>query len=129
MGRAFYHGFFLHEHQAGQKNIIHQHRQKITKVFNSGFAGLNINCCQTSNLCKITSGIDNPVDAMMFRPGGLMLIEKMPHVSDRKIPVEFHPTRPYLENEIKDFMMSGGIPGAIGGTPLVRLEKIFAPSH
>lgn len=49
-------------------------------------------------------------------------------MSDRRIPVEFHPTRPALENEANDFAMSGGILGAIGGTPLVQLEKIFSGS-
>ena len=42
---------------------------------------------------------------------------------------EFHPTRPAPDFDNKKFKMAGGILGAIGGTPLVRLEKIFAPSH
>jgi len=66
---------------------------------------------------------------MMSRPGDLMLIKKPSRASDRRIPVEFHPTRPAKEKEVKDFKMSGGILAAIGGTPLVRLEKMFASSH
>jgi cysteine synthase A len=42
---------------------------------------------------------------------------------------EFHPTRPAPQTESNGFRISGGILGAIGGTPLVRLEKIFASSH
>jgi 2,3-diaminopropionate biosynthesis protein SbnA len=58
-----------------------------------------------------------------------MLIKKTARVSGRIGPGEFHPTRPSPENEIQDFKMSGGILGAIGGTPLVHLEKIFAASQ
>ena len=50
-------------------------------------------------------------------------------VSHRTSSSEFHPTRTAPETEIKDFHISGGILAAIGGTPLVRLEKIFAPAH
>jgi len=66
---------------------------------------------------------------MMTQAGDLMLIKKTTRVSERRIPGEFHPTRPTLGNEIKDFSVSGGILGAIGGTPLVHLEKIFASSQ
>jgi cysteine synthase A len=41
----------------------------------------------------------------------------------------YHPTRRSLNVESSDFRISGGILGAIGGTPLVRLEKLFAASH
>ena len=41
-------------------------------------------------------------------------------------PREFHPTRPVSEDEHKKFKVGGGILGAIGGTPLVKLEKIFS---
>ena len=65
----------------------------------------------------------------MPRPGDLMLFRKPRRVSDRTGPGEFHPTRPLPENNNSDFKMAGGILGAIGGTPLVHLEKIFASSH
>ena len=48
---------------------------------------------------------------------------------DRKSANEFHPTRPAPGRDLTEFKMSGGILGAIGGTPLVHLEKIFEPSH
>jgi len=41
----------------------------------------------------------------------------------------FHPTRLTSPEERNEFRMSGGILAAIGGTPLVRLENIFEPSH
>jgi cysteine synthase A len=47
----------------------------------------------------------------------------------RKWPREFHPTRPVPEDERKKFKVGGGILGAIGGTPLVKLEKIFSSSN
>ena len=47
----------------------------------------------------------------------------------RKWPREFHPTRPVPEEERKNFKAGGGILGAIGGTPLVKLEKIFSSSN
>ena len=58
-----------------------------------------------------------------------MLIKNPSRISDRTGPSEFHPTRPAPESANKDFKMSGGILSAIGGTPLVHLEKVFAPSH
>ena len=47
----------------------------------------------------------------------------------RKWPREFHPTRPALEGEGEKMKVGGGILGAIGGTPLVKLEKIFSSSN
>jgi len=38
---------------------------------------------------------------------------------------DFHPTRPAPVEDHNGFKMAGGILGAIGGTPLVQLEKIF----
>ena len=49
--------------------------------------------------------------------------------ADRNRAREFHPTRPAPEEEHNGFKLAGGILGAIGGTPLVRLEKIFEPLH
>ena len=46
---------------------------------------------------------------MTARPGDLVLLRESSHESD---PI-----------------MGGGVLGAIGGTPLVRLEKVFASSH
>lgn len=48
---------------------------------------------------------------------------------DGKNSREFHPSHPAVEKNPDLFNLSGGILGAIGGTPLVHLEKIFAPSH
>ncbi len=58
-----------------------------------------------------------------------MPFKRTPSAAGRKRPHEFHPARPAPEGEQKDFRMAGGILGAIGGTPLVQLEKIFEPSH
>ena len=49
--------------------------------------------------------------------------------ADRNRTREFHPTRPAPEEEHNGFKLAGGILGAIGGTPLVHLEKIFESSH
>jgi len=48
---------------------------------------------------------------------------------DRKSANEFHPTRPASGRGLDEFRMSGGVLGAIGGTPLVHLEQIFESSH
>ena len=47
----------------------------------------------------------------------------------KKSAGDFHPTRPAPDEEHSGFKMAGGILGAIGGTPLIRLEKIFGSSH
>jgi len=80
-------------------------------------------------LCKIISGIDNPGDFLMTQTGDLMLSKKPSRLSDRAGPCEFHPTRPDLVTDNNDFKISGGVLGAIGGTPLVRLEKVFGATH
>ena len=49
--------------------------------------------------------------------------------ADREYPREFHPTRRGRTAENGDFNMASGILGAIGGTPLVRLQQIFADAH
>jgi len=66
---------------------------------------------------------------MTTRPGDLIPFKKSSGAADGKWPREFHPTRPSPEDEHNEFKMAGGILGAIGGTPLVRLEKIFGSSH
>ena len=43
----------------------------------------------------------------------------------REYPREFHPARRVKGEGVGGFRMSAGILGAIGGTPLVRLEKLF----
>ena len=42
---------------------------------------------------------------------------------------EFHPTGTFPKTKNHSFTMSGGILGAIGGTPLVQLERIFRSSE
>jgi len=66
---------------------------------------------------------------MKTRPGDLIPFKRSPGNVGWKSPREFHPTRPAAEGEQNDFKMAGGILGAIGGTPLVQLEKIFEASH
>jgi hypothetical protein len=61
----------------------------------------------------------------MTRPGDLIPFKKSARTTERKPPREFNPTRPHFWSEQQDYRMSGGILGAIGGTPLVRLEKYF----
>jgi cysteine synthase A len=95
----------------------------------NSLAGLIVNFHQNSIPCKIISGIDNSGDSLMPQTGDLMLFKNLSRVSDRTGPSEFHPTQPVPETEIKDFKISGGILGAIGGTPLVQLEKIFGATH
>jgi len=65
----------------------------------------------------------------MVRPGNLIPFKRSSSAADRKGPREFHPTRPAPEEEHNGFNLAGGILGAIGGTPLVHLEKIFRPTH
>jgi len=65
----------------------------------------------------------------MTRPGDLIPFKRSPGAAARKRPRGFHPTRPAPEEEHNEFNIAGGILGAIGGTPLVQLEKIFGPSH
>ena len=62
---------------------------------------------------------------MMVRSGDLITFKKSPDAADRKRPREFHPAPPAPDEEQNGFKMTGGILGAIGGTPLVQLEKIF----
>jgi 2,3-diaminopropionate biosynthesis protein SbnA len=65
----------------------------------------------------------------MTRPGNLIPFKGSSGATARKGPREFHPTRPAPEEEHNGFRLAGGILGAIGGTPLVQLEKIFGPTH
>ena len=65
----------------------------------------------------------------MAHIGESMLSKILSRVSDRAGPGEFHPTRPHPDTDIKDFNISGGVLGAIGGTPLVQLEKLFGSTH
>jgi cysteine synthase A len=64
----------------------------------------------------------------MTRYGDLIPFKRTAGATNRKASREFHPTRPAPEADL-EFKMAGGILGAIGGTPLVRLEKIYEPSH
>jgi 2,3-diaminopropionate biosynthesis protein SbnA len=66
---------------------------------------------------------------MKKRMSELLPFKRPSGTEDRKPPREFHPTRPVPEEEHNGFKLSGGILGAIGGTPLVQLEKIFESSH
>ena len=66
---------------------------------------------------------------MTTRTGDLMTFNSSSDSVDRKRPHEFHPTRPAPEEGYNEFMMTGGILGAIGGTPLVQLKKIFGATH
>jgi len=66
---------------------------------------------------------------MQKRMSDLLPFKRPSGAADRKPSREFHPTRPAPEKEHNGFRLSGGILGAIGGTPLVRLENIFGSSH
>ena len=57
------------------------------------------------------------------------LLQILPDVPERNGTREYHPTRPFIKKSHNELKMSGGILGAIGETPLVRLEKVFAPSR
>ena len=50
-------------------------------------------------------------------------------VADRNNSRDFHPTRSTSGEDHSEFRIAGGILGAIGGTPLVKLENILQPSH
>ncbi|RZV35411.1 MAG: 2,3-diaminopropionate biosynthesis protein SbnA [Chromatiales bacterium] len=45
--------------------------------------------------------------------------------AQREYPREFHPARRAKNDSTSDFRLCSGILGAIGGTPLVRLEQMF----
>lgn len=66
---------------------------------------------------------------MMTRPGDLIPFRRPPIDSNQKGLRESQPTRPVSEEVKSEFRMACGVLGAIGGTPLVRLEKIFANAH
>lgn len=66
---------------------------------------------------------------MKTRTGDLIPFKRSSGDAGRKRLREFHPTRPAAQNEHNEFNMTGGILGAIGGTPLVHLEKVFGSSH
>ena len=65
----------------------------------------------------------------MTRTGDLIPFKRTSGTTGRKRLHEFHPTRPTADQEDNEFKIAGGILGAIGGTPLVHLEKIFGASH
>ena len=65
----------------------------------------------------------------MTRTGDLIPFKRSSGTTRRKRLREFHPTHPAPNEENNEFKMTGGILGAIGGTPLVQLEKIFGASH
>ncbi len=65
----------------------------------------------------------------MTRSGDLIPFKRSPGTTGRKQLREFHPTRSTPNGENNEFKIAGGILGAIGGTPLVHLEKIFGSSH
>ena len=65
----------------------------------------------------------------MTKHGDLIPFVRSSRDAGRKRLREFHPARPTPEGEQKDFRMTGGILGSIGGTPLVKLEKIFESLH
>ena len=50
-------------------------------------------------------------------------------ITDRNNARYFHPTRSTSQKEQGSFRIAGGILGAIGGTPLVKLENIFRSSQ
>jgi len=85
--------------------------------------------CATTPIIRfiLCPGMDDIRDLMMTRSGELIPFKKSAGAPDRKRPREFHPTRPASEEEHNGFKLAGGILGAIGGTPLVQLEKIFEP--
>ena len=64
----------------------------------------------------------------MKRTGDLIPFMRQPGSRGRHSLREFHPTRP-AEDEQNEFRISGGILGAIGGTPLVPLDKLFESTH
>lgn len=49
--------------------------------------------------------------------------------ADRERPRDFHPTQSFPQDERNRLNIGGGILGAIGETPLVKLEKIFSSSN
>jgi cysteine synthase A len=66
---------------------------------------------------------------MRNRPGNLIPFGNTSGAQNRNRPSEFHPTQPSPDSQINEFKIAGGILGAIGGTPLIKLEKIFAGSN
>jgi len=68
-------------------------------------------------------------NSMVTRPGDLISFKSLSGAAGQKRPHEFHPSRPAAGDEYNEFNSAGGILGAIGGTPLVQLEKIFGATH
>lgn len=68
-------------------------------------------------------------DSIVRRSGDLITVQRLSGVTGPNGVHEFHPTRPVPKEEHSEFNIAGGILGAIGGTPLVQLEKIFGPAH
>ena len=65
----------------------------------------------------------------MPKNNDLISFPGLPDREGRTSSREFHPTRPDQTGELGELKISGGILGAIGGTPLIQLEKYFADSH
>lgn len=65
----------------------------------------------------------------MTQHGDLIPFKIPARKAGRKHHGEFHPTRPVLAGEEGNFRQSRGILSAIGGTPLVQLEKLFGAAH
>jgi cysteine synthase A len=65
----------------------------------------------------------------MKQPDNWIPFKRSSGSAAHQIPHEFHPTRPASEEQQNEFNIAGGILGAIGGTPLVKLDKIFEPLH
>lgn len=66
---------------------------------------------------------------MATRPGDLIAFDASSGAAGKNRREACHPTRPSAKEEVPQVGMGRGILGAIGGTPLVRLEKIFGSSH
>ena len=62
---------------------------------------------------------------MTSRSGKYTALPLRAVASAREYPREFHPARRAKGEGVGNFRMSAGILGAIGGTPLVRLDQLF----
>lgn len=66
---------------------------------------------------------------MKTRSGELTPFQRLPGDVVRNFPHALHPTRPAPQEDHNGFKLAGGILGAIGGTPLVQLERVIEDAH
>ncbi len=73
--------------------------------------------------------MDTADNSKLTQPKDFKYPQDLTRIADRNNSRDFHPTRSTTREDHSAFRIAGGILGAIGGTPLVKLENILQPSH